>query len=50
MNKLFATHLPLVVKEHWENGVQRRVQRQLTALAAINYLYGLPNVALTLDI
>jgi len=46
MNRLFATHLPLVDKEHWENGVNS----QLTALAAKNCLYGLPNIALTLDI
>jgi len=25
MNKLFPAHLPLVAKEHWKNGVQRRV-------------------------
>jgi len=50
MNKLFAAHLPLVAKEHWENGVQQRVWRQLTSLAARNCLYGLLNIALTLDI
>ena len=33
-----------------ENGAQRRVWRQLTSLAARNCLYGLPNIALALDI
>jgi len=50
MNKLFTAHLPLVAKEHWENGVQQRMWQQLTALAERSYLYGLPNVALVLDI
>jgi len=36
MNKLFATHLPLVAKEHWENGVPRKVWQQLSSLAARN--------------
>jgi len=38
MNKLFIAHLPLVAKEHWENGVQRRVQRQPTFLEVRNCL------------
>jgi len=50
MNKLFAAHLPLLAKEHWENGIQRRVQRQLTSVATRNCLYGLPSKALALDI
>jgi len=50
MNMLFVAHLPPVAKEHWENGIQRRVQRQLTSLAASICLYSLPNIALALDI
>ena len=40
----------IVAKEHWGNGVQRRVWQQLTALAVRNCLYSLPNIALALDI
>ena len=50
MNELFAEHFPLAAKLHRKNGIQRRVWRQFTLLAADNTLYCLPNIALDLDI
>jgi len=34
MNKLFAAHLPLVAKGHWENSIQQRVRWQLTCVSS----------------
>ena len=50
MNKLFTSHLLLVVKEDWEYGTQQRAWQQLTSLAVRNSLHSIPNIALTLDI
>jgi len=44
MIKLFAAHLPLEAKEHWENDIQGRVWRQLTSLPARDCLHGHPTI------
>jgi len=47
--QVICSRSPASGKEHWKNGVQQRVWRQLTLLAARNCLYDLPNIALALD-